>query len=100
MGPIAVIARNRPERRNRFDGEMDLPPSPILAELQERRDVRGAVWRTEGPVRSAGRDVSVIAKPTTSRCTTHDMVLVPLDGGRAKEKPEARVSDYYCIEHT
>ena len=65
-GPIAVITNNRPEKRNAFDDEMDVRLFEILSELKERRDVRAIIWRGEGPVWSAGRDVSVIGTNTTT----------------------------------
>ena len=72
-GPIAVITNNRPEKRNAFDDEMDVRLFDILAELKERRDVRAVVWRGEGPVWSAGRDVSVIGTNATS-LSHHDLM--------------------------
>jgi enoyl-CoA hydratase/carnithine racemase len=64
---MAVITNNRPEKRNTFDSEMNGLLLEILAECRERRDVRALLWRGEGSGRSAGRDVSAIGKPTTSR---------------------------------
>jgi enoyl-CoA hydratase/carnithine racemase len=64
-GPIAVITNNRPEKRNAFDDEMDVRLFEILSELKERKDVRAVVWRGEGTVWSAGRDVSVIGTNAT-----------------------------------
>ena len=63
---IAVITNNRPEKRNAFDDEMDVRLFDILAELKERRDIRAVVWRGEGLVWSAGRDVSVIGTNATT----------------------------------
>jgi enoyl-CoA hydratase/carnithine racemase len=65
-GAIAVITNNRPEKRNAFDDEMDVRLFEILSELKERRDVRAIIWRGEGPVWSAGRDVSVIGTNATT----------------------------------
>ena len=63
---IAVITNNRPEKRNAFDDEMDVRLFEILGELKERRDIRAVVWRGEGLVWSAGRDVSVIGTNATT----------------------------------
>ena len=59
-GSVAVITNNNPEKRNAFDDDMDVQLFNILAELKERKDVRAVIWRAEGKVWSAGRDVSVI----------------------------------------
>lgn len=65
-GPIAVITNNRPEKRNAFDDEMDVRLFEIIAEIRERPDLRAVVWRGEGKVWSAGRDVSVIGTNATT----------------------------------
>ncbi len=64
-GPIAVITNNRPDKRNAFDDGMDVRLFEILSELKDLKDVRAVVWRGEGPVWSAGRDVSVIGTNAT-----------------------------------
>jgi enoyl-CoA hydratase/carnithine racemase len=63
---IAVITNNHPEKRNAFDDEMDLRLFEILGELRGRNDVRVVIWRAEGEVWSAGRDVSVIGFNATN----------------------------------
>jgi enoyl-CoA hydratase/carnithine racemase len=70
---IAVITNNHPEKRNAFDDEMDVRLFEILAELKERSDVRAVIWRAEGEVWSAGRDVSVIGFNATN--LTHHQLM-------------------------
>ncbi len=73
-GPIAVITNNNPEKRNAFDDEMDVRLFEILAELEERPDVRAVIWRAEGPVWSSGRDTSVIG--TNKTTLSHHELMV------------------------
>jgi enoyl-CoA hydratase/carnithine racemase len=63
---IAVITNNNPEKRNAFDDDMDVQLFDILGELKERRDVRVVIWRAEGTVWSAGRDLSVVGHNATA----------------------------------
>jgi enoyl-CoA hydratase/carnithine racemase len=72
-GGIAVITNNNPDKRNAFDDEMDVRLFDILAELKSRSDVRCVIWRAEGPVWSAGRDVSVIGHNATE-LSHHDLM--------------------------
>ena len=72
-GQIAVITNNRPEKRNAFDDEMDVRLFEILCELKDLKDVRAVVWRGEGTVWSAGRDVSVIGTNATE-LTHHELM--------------------------
>ena len=62
---IAVITNNNPEKRNAFDDDMDVLLFDILRELKERNDVRAVIWRAEGTVWSAGRDLSVVGHNAT-----------------------------------
>ena len=62
---IAVITNNNPEKKNAFDDDMDVRLFEILGDLRGRRDVRAVIWRAEGTVWSAGRDVSVIGHNAT-----------------------------------
>lgn len=64
-GPIAVITNNNPAKRNAFDDDMDVRLFEILTELRQRRDIRVVIWRGEGAVWSAGRDMSVIGYNAT-----------------------------------
>ena len=57
---VAIITNNNPDKHNAFDDEMDVRLFEILAELDERTDVRAAVWRGEGKSWSSGRDVAAI----------------------------------------
>ena len=59
-GPIATITNNNPDKHNAFDDEMDVELFEILAELQQRPDVRAVIWRGEGKSFSSGRDVGAI----------------------------------------
>jgi enoyl-CoA hydratase/carnithine racemase len=62
---IAVITNNNPDKRNAFDDDMDLLLFDILRELKNRDDVRAVIWRAEGTVWSAGRDLSVVGQNAT-----------------------------------
>jgi enoyl-CoA hydratase/carnithine racemase len=57
-GPIAVIRYDRPEKHNAFNDEMDRRLFEILAELQQRADLRAVVWKGEGASFSSGRDTT------------------------------------------
>ena len=71
---IAVITNNNPGKRNAFDDEMDVQLFEILAELKRRKDVRAVIWRAEGEVWSAGRDVSVIGHNAT-QLSHHELMV-------------------------
>ena len=71
---IAVITNNNPGKRNAFDDEMDVQLFEILAELKQRKDVRAVIWRAEGEVWSAGRDVSVIGHNAT-QLSHHELMV-------------------------
>jgi len=73
-GSIAVITNNNPGKRNAFDDEMDVQLFEILAELKHRKDVRAVIWRAEGEVWSAGRDVSVIGHNAT-QLSHHELMV-------------------------
>jgi enoyl-CoA hydratase/carnithine racemase len=62
---IAVVTNNNPDKRNAFDDDMDLLLFDILRELKDRDDVRAVIWRAEGTVWSAGRDLSVVGHNAT-----------------------------------
>jgi enoyl-CoA hydratase/carnithine racemase len=64
-GPVAVITNNNPEKRNAFDDDMDVRLFEILTELKARPEVRAVIWRGEGTIWSAGRDMSVIGHNAT-----------------------------------
>ena len=57
-GPIAVVRYDRPEKHNAFNDEMDRRLFEILAELQQRPDLRAVVWKGEGASFSSGRDTT------------------------------------------
>jgi enoyl-CoA hydratase/carnithine racemase len=57
---VAIITNANADKHNAFDDEMDLRLFEILAELDERDDVRAAIWRGEGKSWSSGRDVAAI----------------------------------------
>lgn len=57
-GPIAVIRYDRPDKHNAFNDEMDRRLFEILAELQQRPDLRAVVWKGEGVSFSSGRDTT------------------------------------------
>ncbi len=70
---IAVITNNNPEKRNAFDDDMDVQLFDILSELKNRHDVRVVIWRAEGTVWSAGRDLSVVGHNATE-LTHHELM--------------------------
>jgi enoyl-CoA hydratase len=63
-GPIAVIRYDRPEKHNAFNDEMDRRLFEILAELQQRTDLRAVVWKGEGASFSSGRDTTQLGVRT------------------------------------
>ncbi len=72
-GAIATITNDNAEKHNAFDDEMDARLFAILAELEERPDVRAVIWRGEGKSWSSGRDVASIGSNKTGM-THHELM--------------------------
>jgi enoyl-CoA hydratase/carnithine racemase len=70
---IATITNDNPQKHNAFDDEMDGQLFAILAELDQRPDVRAVVWRGVGKSWSSGRDVASIGTNLTGM-THHELM--------------------------
>jgi len=57
-GPIAILSNNRPEKHNAANDAMDARLWELLAELNQRDDLRAVIWRGNGKSFSSGRDTS------------------------------------------
>jgi enoyl-CoA hydratase/carnithine racemase len=63
-GPVAVVSNNRPEKHNAANDAMDARLFEVLAQLEERDEVRAIVWRGNGPSFSSGRDTTELGVRT------------------------------------
>lgn len=59
---IAVVTLDRAQRHNAFTDAMDVELFGILADLQDRDDLRCVVWRGAGPSFSSGRDTAELGQ--------------------------------------
>ena len=57
-GPVAIIALNRPDKRNALSLELLEEFSALLTQVGKSKDVRVVIVRGEGKVFSAGHDIS------------------------------------------
>src|SRR5512135_1998640 len=78
-GAIATITNDNPDKHNAFDDEMDAQLFAILAELQQRPEVRAVIWRGEGKSWSSGRDVGSIGNNRTDM-THHELMTRGIRG--------------------